>query len=354
MRFLTSGESHGKCLTAIIEGIPSGVQIDVDFINEQLKKRQFGIARSTRQNIENDKVKIIAGIRFGLTTGAPLCLEVENIDFKNHIKEMSVEPFSEPIEKITQIRPGHADYAGLIKYKQDDIKNILERASARETVSRVLIGAVSKLILKNFGINFSSKVLKIGTISYENKSELLDLVKKVKEDGDSLGGNFEIIAQNVPIGLGSCMNWDKKLDGLIAQAIMSIQAIKSVEIGAGTTCLELKGSQMQDEIFCENGKIFRKTNNAGGIEGGISNGEDIVVKATVKPIPTIRSSLNSVDFATKKEVKAHFERSDICAVESASIVAENVLATVICNAFLEKFTSDNLSDIKKVFEVINA
>lgn len=353
-RFLTSGESHGICLNAIIEGMPSNVSIDNDFINSELAKRQKGYGRGARMQIETDKAKILSGVRFGKTTGAPICLEIENKDWQNWTIPMSVSPVDlddpdvrEAVEakKITRVRPGHADLSGAIKYNHDDVRNILERSSARETASRVAVGAVAKCLLKEFDITGSSKVLQIGTAFDEDSMK--KEIDSAKEKGDTLGGCFEVRFKNLPVGLGSFVNWDRRLEGRLAQALMSIPAVKAVEVGAGCKAASLAGSQMHDEIFFENGKYLRKTNNAGGIEGGMTNGEDVVLKVTMKAIPTMKQPLQSVDIKTKEPYTAHFERSDTCAVEACAVVGEAMCAMVLADAFLEKFGGDSLEEIKK-------
>ena len=355
-RFLTSGESHGICLNAIIEGMPSNVFVDKEFINSELSRRQQGYGRGGRMQIESDTVEIKSGVRFSKTTGAPICLEIKNKDWENWKIPMSVEEvdFCNPetakkVEEktITRVRPGHADLAGAVKYNQQDVRNILERSSARETASRVAVGAVAKCLLKEFGVSCSSKIIQIGTAF--DKAGMKSEIDTAKAEGDTLGGKFEVRFKNLPVGLGSFVNWDRRLDGRLAQAVMSIPAVKSVEIGAGTKSAELKGSQMHDEIFFENGKYFRKTNNAGGIEGGMTNGEEVVITGTMKPIPTLRKPLNSVDIKTKEPYTAHFERSDTCAVEACAVVAESMCAIVFADAFLEKFGADSLEELKKNF-----
>lgn len=376
-RFLTSGESHGKCLNAIIEGVPAGIRINEDFINNELKRRQAGYGRGGRMTIETDKVKILSGVRLGKSIGSPICLEITNKDWENWTVSMSssdVEKTDENLSliesvKIKNARPGHADLAGAIKYDHEDIRNILERSSARETAMRVAVGAIAKCILKEFDIDGISYVKQIGSVKsnlavnpFEVLSELeyndlrvadkniyqemKDLIDKAKEEGDTLGGSFEVRFRNIPIGLGSHVHWDRKLDGLIAQAVMSIQAVKSVEIGLGKEVAERSGFNTHDEIFSENNKYIRKTNNAGGIEGGISNGEDIIVNASMKAIPTMRKPLNSVQIDTKENVEAHFERSDTCAVSACAVVAESMVAIVLADAMLEKFSHDSLNEMK--------
>lgn len=382
-RYLTSGESHGMCLNAIIEGIPSGFSIDEEYINSQLAKRQSGYGRGARMKLETDKVKIKSGVRFGKTTGAPICLEIENKDFENWKIPMSIEELNfndiailkQVAEKsFTKARPGHADFAGSKKYNLEDLRDVLERASARKTAIEVAVGAVAECILREFGIVGFSHVTQIYNVKLDlnsqnptlikeksEKSEMRcadelitemmkDRIDKAKEDGDTLGGKFEVIFGNLPVGLGSYVHWDRALDGMIAQAVMSIPGIKAVEIGKGVEAAETLGSEMHDEIFVEKNSIYRKTNNAGGIEGGMTNGEPIVVKATMKPIPTMRKSLNTVDLLNNEQTQAHFERSDTCAVPACSVVAQARVATVILSELLEKFGGDSLKEIKKNYE----
>lgn len=361
-RFLTAGESHGKCLTAIIEGVPAGIKINPDNINAQLARRQQGYGRGSRMQIEKDKVIINSGVRHGYTTGAPVTLVIENRDWQNWTIPMSVEPvdIENPEVKqlvqekrITHVRPGHADLSGAIKYNHKDVRDVLERSSARETAIRVAVGAFAQELLKEFNIDIFSHVVQIGSISVNKKNlpqdyiylrekaensdlrcaddkaceKIKQLIDRTKEEGDALGGIFEVIATNLPVGLGSFVHWDRKLDGQIAQAIMSIPAIKSVSIGLGEDAGKLPGTEVHDEIFPEEnaGTYTRKTNNAGGIEGGMSNGMPIVVKAAMKPIPTLKKPLKSVNIETGEEHIAHYERSDVCAVPAASVVGEAML-----------------------------
>lgn len=348
-RFLTSGESHGKSLNGIIDGVPAGFDIDLEYINQELKRRQGGYGRGGRMQIETDRVEILSGIRFGKTTGAPICLEILNKDYQNWLEIMSVvDNGNQENEKMfTQPRPGHADFAGAVKYDLKDLRDILERSSARKTAMDVAIGAVAKQILKEFDVTCASEIVFIGGESQQEK--IIQKIDEAKSQGDTLGGKFEVTFKNLPIGLGSHIQWDKKLDGQIAQAVMSIPAVKSVEIGLGEEAANVFGSDMHDEIFVEDGKYFRKTNNAGGIEGGMTNGEDIVVKAVMKPIPTMKKPLSTVDFKTKTQTEAHFERSDVCAVEACSVVAEAMIACVLVDAFLDKFGKDNIKEIKQSY-----
>lgn len=378
-RFLSSGESHGISLNAIIEGVPAGFKIKNDFIDSELARRQVGYGRGARMSIEKDKASILSGVRFGISTGSPICLEIKNKDFENWKIPMStleVEQTEENIslineKTITKIRPGHADFAGAIKYNHTDIRNVLERSSARETATRVAVGAVAKLILKEFGIDAFSYVTQIGDVKIDENiqvdkeiiessdlrcpdeaaAELMRAeIDKAKENGDTLGGSIRVVLKNVPIGLGSFVHWDRKLDGLLAQALMSIQAVKAVEFGLGNGCALQFGSETHDEIFYNEDGFYRNTNNAGGIEGGMTNGEDIVINITMKAIPTMKKPLQSVDIISKEPYQAHFERSDTCAVPACGVVAESMAVVVILNSFLEKFGSDNYNEIKSNFE----
>ena len=334
-RFLTAGESHGKCLTAIIEGIPSGFEINPDFINNELKRRQSGYGRGDRMKIETDTVEITSGVRFGRTLGSPVTLVIQNKDYENWQKIMSISPEDYTEEKsFSKCRPGHADYAGSVKYNAKDLRNILERSSARKTAIEVAVGALAKQILNQFNIKCSSKILQIGK-ALENFEQEID---NAKAQGDTLGGKFEVIFENLPVGLGSHVHWDRMLDGKIAQAVMSIPAIKVVEIGKNP--LGYFGSEYHDEMFLEDEKVIRKTNHAGGIEGGMTNGEPLVVKAVMKPIPTLKKPLKTVDLKDMTECEAHFERSDTCAVEACSVVAESRIAIILADEILQKFGKD--------------
>ena len=343
-RFLTAGESHGKCLTAIIEGVPAGITIDIDFINNELKRRQQGYGRGERMQIENDTVEITSGVRFGKTLGSPITLVIQNRDFESWKKIMSIAPEDVTDERaFSTYRPGHADYAGSVKYNQTDLRNILERSSARKTAIEVAVGAIAKLILKELNITGFSKVLQIGSAccpaDFEQEVDIM------RGKGDTVGGKFVVVYKNLPIGLGSHVHWDRGIDGKLAQAIMSIPAVKVVEIG--TNPLGYQGSAYHDEIFINNGEIERKTNNAGGIEGGMTNGEDLVVFGVMKPIPTMKTPLKTVDSQTKEQTEAHFERSDVCAVEACSVVAEARVAWVLVDEILRKFGGDSIDELRK-------
>ncbi|SNX52828.1 chorismate synthase [Thermoanaerobacterium sp. RBIITD] len=342
MRYLTSGETHGEALAAIIEGLPSNLYVDKNFIDNELKRRQSGYGRGERMAIEKDTIHILSGIRNNKTTGAPLCFLIKNRDYENWKDK--------EIPEITKPRPGHADLSGAIKYNQRDMRNILERASARETAARVAIGSIAKLLLNNFGITVKSKVLEIG--GKKNEEEWKLRIDEAKKDGDTLGGIIEITIDGVPIGLGSHTQWDRKLDAILAYNIMSVQAIKGVEFGMGFYAAKNSGLMVHDEIYY-NGKFYRKTNNAGGIEGGISNGMPIVIKAAMKPIPTLRKPLKSVDINTKEEIEAVYERSDVTAVEAASVVLEAVCAWVIADECTKKFGGDSISEMLNNYNLYN-
>lgn len=343
-RFLTAGESHGKSLTAIIEGIPSGFVINPDFINKELKRRQGGYGRGGRMKIESDTVEITSGVRFGKTLGSPITLVIQNKDFENWQKIMSADPKDFTEEKaFSKYRPGHADFAGSVKYNQTDLRNILERSSARKTAIEVAVGALAKQILEQFNIKCHSRIIQIG--QGKTEEEFKNEIDKAKEAGDTLGGKFEVIYENLPIGLGSFVHWDRMLDGKIAQAVMSIPAVKSVSIG-NQNAYKMMGSEFHDQMYLENGKIVRKTNNAGGIEGGMTNGEPLVITAVMKPIPTLRKPLKTIDLKNMEQTEAHFERSDTCAVEACSVVAENRIACVLLDEFLLKYGGDNFEEIK--------
>ena len=372
-RFLTGGESHGKGLVAIVEGMVADLPIEEGYINKELKRRQQGYGRGPRMKIEEDKAEIMAGVRYGLTTGSPIALFITNRDWQNWQEQLSISPIEKEVEAVTCPRPGHADLAGVTKYGLNDIRPIMERASARETATRVAVGAIARRLLEELGIVIHSHTVAIGQHHWERgnassldwqkveaspvrcanaklENAMMAAIDEAKANGDTLGGIFEVIADGVPIGLGSHVSWDRRLDGQIAQAIMSINAVKGVEIGAGFALAELKGSQAHDVI--EPGPRSkakglpwqRATNRAGGIEGGISNGEEIIVKAAVKPIATLASPLPSIDLRSGEKAKAHYERSDICVVPAAGVIAEAILAIVLADACLEKFGGDNLKE----------
>ncbi|MBQ7287545.1 MAG: chorismate synthase [Candidatus Gastranaerophilales bacterium] len=363
IRFLTSGESHGQALNAILEGIPFGYELDFDFINSELSARQGGVGRGGRMQIEKDTIKIKSGVRFGVTTASPIALEIANKDWQNWTYPMSVEKIdfdsldenlkAEIIEKleekkISKFRPAHADLAGSIKYGFEDIRYVLERSSARETATRVALGAICQNILKNYNIEFDFEILQIGECT--NKDDFEKYIKEYQEQGDSLGGIIKLTIKNTPVGLGSFVHWDKRLDSKLAGALMSIPAIKSVEVGLGKQYATISGFNSHDEIYFENEKHSHHTNNSGGIEGGMSNGEDIILTIAMKPIPTMKKALNSIEIKTHNETQAHFERADNCAVEACGVVAKNMSAIVILDEFLEKFGKDCKKDIDLSFE----
>lgn len=372
LRFLDAGESHGKCLLGIIEGLPAGLCLNEENINLDLKRRQGGYGRGERMKIEQDRVEILSGLIDGKTIGSPLGLMIKNKDWENW-QEKEYPPLS-----IS--RPGHADFAGAIKYGFKDVRKVLERASARQTAMRVAIGSVAQQFLEEFNLNVYSYVLSIGQVKARriasfnpkikaeiNKSPVYCIdgiasigmcreIDRAQEKGDTLGGVFEVVISGVPVGLGSYAQWDRRLDARLAAAFMSIPGVKAVEIGEGVEASKKKGSAVHDEIFIRDklnsnsSRYYRKTNRAGGIEGGVTNGEEVVIRAYLKPIPTLFNPLRSIDFAAKKETNAIYQRSDICVVPAASVVGESVAAWEIAVAFLEKFGGDSLAEIKKNYE----
>ncbi len=373
LRYLTAGESHGELLMGIIEGMPAGLLIRITDIDRDLARRQVGYGRGSRMKIEKDAVKIFTGVRWGRTLGSPIGLMIRNKDWENWRDKMSPDPmFLNSADPVTRPRPGHADLAGALKYNTTDIRNILERSSARETAMRVAVGAVAKRMLEEFGIEVITHVLSIDGVfakvpkvtAHELKkmAEASELrcadpeaekrmkrrIDEARHAGDSLGGMFEVIITGVPAGLGSHTQWDRKLDGKLAAALMSIQAIKGVEVGAGFGAANRPGSMVHDEIFWSKKEgFYRKTNMAGGIEGGISNGEPIMLRAAMKPIPTLMKPLRSVDIISKRPFKASVERSDVCAVPAAGVVAEAAVAFEIASAMIEKFGGDSMDEMKR-------
>lgn len=338
IRLLTAGESHGKSLVAILQGIPAGLRIDKKIIDKELARRQSGLGRGKRMKIEKDKVEILSGLMKQKTIASPICLKIDNRDF-------SIDKLS----AITSPRPGHADLAGALKYGFTNIRSVLERASARETAMRVAAGAVCKILLKEFRINIVSKLLSIG--GEKTASEIKKAINQARRENDTLGGVFEVVAKGVPVGLGSYVQSNLRLDARLAAAIMSIPGIKAVEIGLGCDSAYRLGSEVHDEIFYSKNKgFFRKTNNAGGIEGGISNGEPMIIRGFMKPISSLPAPLDSVNIVSKKPTKATVQRADTSAVEAAGVIAENAVAIVLADAFLEKFGSDSLSQIKQSYQ----
>ncbi len=379
MRYITAGESHGPELTAIIEGLPAGLPLTAADINHELARRQTGYGRGGRMLIEKDQVRITSGIRHGKTLGSPVTLVVENKDWKNWTKVMAIEEVPEKDRKLRRVarpRPGHADLVGGMKYRHQDLRNVLERSSARETTMRVAIGAIAKKILKELGIEVAGHVTMLGGIkaaipdgltvqeiaerSEASEVRVLDpsveeeikqLIDQTKRNGDTIGGVVEVLIGGVPAGLGSYVQWDKKLDAKIAQAVVSINAFKGVEFGVGFEAGVLPGSQVMDEILWDQQKGYtRRSNNLGGFEGGMTNGEPIVVRGVMKPIPTLYKPLQSVDIDSKEPYKASVERSDSTAVPAASVVCENVVATVVANEILEKFPSDSFEELQKAVQ----
>lgn len=375
LRYLTSGESHGQGLITIIDGIPSNIELNIDEINEELRKRQGGYGRGGRMKIEKDKINIIGGVRGKKTIGAPISFEIKNKDFENWEKYMS--PMNDIDEKgkiVENVRPGHADLVGCLKYDFDDARNVLERSSARETASRVAVGAICKQVLKNFDIEFLSHVVQIGEIKDDkiydfdyikenvDNSEIRcvnkDLEEKIKskidkcrKEGDTLGGIIEVRVKNLIPGLGSYTHFDKKIDGHLSMHLMATQAIKGVEIGLGFETATLTGSDVMDEIlYNEENGITRKSNNLGGIEGGMTTGEEIIIRCAMKPIPTLYKPLDTININTLEKYKASVERSDSCAVPACSIVCENVVAFVICKFFLDKIGGDSLEDLQNNYK----
>ncbi|MBE8955562.1 MAG: chorismate synthase [Quinella sp. 2Q5] len=341
VRFISGGESHGKLLVCILEGLPAGLTVTSDFINGELKRRQGGYGRGGRMKIETDTVEILSGVRFGQTLGSPITLSVVNRDWLNWSDRMSAEG-DEVGERVTNARPGHADLAGAAKFNRSDVRDILERSSARETTMRVAAGAVCKIFLLECGVDITSEVLSVGgAVGDENIRNRID---DAKARGDTVGGVFEVRVKGVPAGLGSHIQWDRRLDASFAAAFMSIQAIKGVELGDGFANADRLGSEVHDEIFVDGGKIFRRTNRAGGFEGGMTNGEDLIIRAAMKPIPTLMTPLATVDIATRQPTVAVKERSDTCAIWAASVVGEAMAAIVTANAFTEKFGGDALTD----------
>ena len=375
-RFVTAGESHGKCLTGVVEGLPSGIDVDPEFVNFELYRRQLGYGRGGRMQIEKDRIEFVSGVRHGKTIGSPICFTIQNRDWSHWQIPMSAEPVPENsnIRPLTRPRPGHADLAGSLKYQTHDARNILERASARETAARVAVGALCKLFVRVFEIRIGSHILAIGgsrvSANYEclepnaifalkpdsalhcadpdAEQRMISEIDQARSAGDTLGGILEVVAAPVPPGLGSHTQWDRKLDGQLAQALMSIPAAKAVEIGTGIRSATSRGSDVQDEIFYDSEKheFYRKTNRAGGTEGGISNGSEIRARVYMKPIPTLRKPLMSADLVTKEPSEAAFERSDTCVVPAAGVIAESMLAIVLARNLLDKLGGDSIEETK--------
>lgn len=386
IRFLTAGESHGKALTTIVDGFPSNFKLDAEYINHQLKRRQFGYGRGLRMKIENDKVEILSGVRFGKTLGTPISLLIKNNDWENWQTRMSVSEVDEQVEKITIPRPGHADLVGVSKYNFDDIRNSIERSSARETAARVAACSVARKFLEEFGIHIGSYVESIGGIysrddfsqklfnndlpstftgkrlnklsdksvvrvlDSDQEKRIINKIKLAKKNGDTLGGTFIVVATGIPSGLGSFVQYDRRIDADIAHSIMSINAVKGVEIGAGFYSAENFGSVSHDEIIISNKKFSRKLNRAGGVEGGITTGLPIVVRGAMKPIATLMSPIESVDLSKMRKVLARRERSDFVAVPACAVIAESMLAWSLAKYFLEKFGGDSIEETKDNYQ----
>ena len=371
LRYLTSGESHGKSLISILDGIPANIELNIDEINYELEKRQGGYGRGGRMKIEKDKINILGGVRGKRTLGGPISIEIKNKDYENWIQYMNpMDNVDFESKKVEKVRPGHADLVGCLKYDFEDARNVLERSSARETASKVAVGAICKQVLKNFNIDFTSHVIQIGSIKDNNiykfdyikenvdksvvrcvnkeiESQIIKEIDKVKFEGDTLGGVVEIRVKNLIPGLGLYTQFDKKIDGELAMHLMSVQAIKGVEIGIGFDVASNPGSFVMDEIYYDNENgIKRKTNKLGGIEGGMTTGEEVIIRCAMKPIPTLYKPLKSVNINTLESFSASIERSDNCAVPACSVVCENVVAFVICKYFLDKIGGDNLNDLK--------
>jgi chorismate synthase len=374
-RFLTAGESHGEALTAVIDGVPAGLPLTLADIDADLARRQRGYGRGGRMKIERDQVRLVSGVRWGQTLGSPITLQIANRDWENWKATMSVAPPEPGVaqKEVTRPRPGHADLAGAMKYGHHDIRNVLERSSARETTARVAVAGVAKRVLGEFGITILSHVVEIGGARIpesldlpweevrrraeasgvrcadpETEAAIITAIDQAKAKGDTLGGVFEVVALGCPVGLGSYVQWDRRLDGRLAQAFCSIQAIKGAELGLGFESARRPGSAVHDEILFDAQSGFRRSsNNAGGLEGGVTNGQPVIVRAAMKPLSTLRTPLKSVDLATKEAVEAVVERSDVCAVPAAGIVGEAMMAIVLAQAFLDKFGGDSVDEIRR-------
>ena len=375
LRFLTAGESHGKALVAILEGMPAALPITEEYIERDMRRRQGGYGRSKRQQLEVDRAELISGVRHGLTLGSPIAMLIQNRVWEDWQEVMQVGPYDGEPKKVTRLRPGHADLPGTMKYGFDDVRNVLERASARETAARVAVGAVCRRFLEEFGVEVHSYTVSIGDVNAapegntdwtaveesavrssdpQAEGRMVAAIDAAREAGDTLGGAFEMVATGVPIGLGSHVMWDRKLDGRLAQAVMSIHAVKGVEIGGGFAVAAGPGSEAHDVIVPEaqwDGRPWRRaTNRAGGLEGGMTNGEPVVVRGALKPISTLSNPLPSADLHTGEEIQAHYERSDVCTVPAAGVIGEAMVAIVLAGAMLEKFGGDSLGEALRAFE----
>jgi chorismate synthase len=370
--FSTAGESHGPAEVALVHGVPAGLRLTAADVNRDLSRRQKGYGRGGRQKIEKDEVEFLGGVRHGYTLGSPVAMLIRNRDYANWEHRMTPEPVGDPPQKITLPRPGHADLAGMQKYDFDDLRNVLERSSARETTARVAAGGVAKKLLAEFGVEIDSAVYRIGAVAYPKEQAALDAATsdesevrcpdpdvsermKAEIDAaryarDALGGEFVVVARGCPPGLGSYVDWRDKLDARLAAAMMSINAIKGVEFGMGFGLAARRSSEVQDEILSQNGRLARNSNRLGGFEGGMTNGEPVVVAAAMKPISTIAKALRTVDLATGEPTRAFKERADSCAVPAAAVIGESMAAIVLAEAFLEKFGMDNMTDIRAAYD----
>jgi chorismate synthase len=378
LRFLTAGESHGPCLTMIVEGLPAGLPVEKTIIDADLRRRQGGYGRGGRMKIEKDAVRFLSGVRHGKTLGSPITMQIENLDWANWQERMSTAPIDEPTEPVTSVRPGHADFTGAMKYGHDDIRNVIERSSSRETASRVAVGGLCRQLLSQFGITIHSHVLSIVEVGYERQhfltrdaysdamwdaveaspmrcadaaltDKMIARILEAKQHGDTCGGTFEVVACGVPIGLGSFSQWDRRLSARLGLAMMSIPSAKAMEIGSGFDAAATTGSHVHDVLrHAEDGSWFHLTNNAGGIEGGITNGEPVVARVGVKPIPTLAHPLPSVDLASGANIDAsRYERSDVCVVPAAGVVGEAMMSLVLTEALIEKYGGDSLEEMKR-------
>jgi chorismate synthase len=380
-RFLTAGESHGPCLTMVVEGLPAGLVLEKAIVDADLRRRQGGYGRGGRMKIEKDAIRFLAGVRHGKTLGSPITMQIENLDWVNWEERMNAGPVDAPIEAVTRVRPGHADFTGSIKYGHDDVRNAIERSSSRETASRVAVGGLCRQFLASFDIAVHSHVLSIVDVGYEGPramtreaysdemwlaveespmrcadaslaEKMIARILEAKKEGDTCGGVFEVVATGVPIGLGSYSQWDRRLSARLGMAMMSIPSVKAMEIGAGFDATRTTGSHVHDVLrHAEDGTWFHLTNNAGGIEGGITDGEPIVVRVGVKPIPTLAHPLPSVDLATGENIdQGRYERSDVCVVPAAGVVGEAMMAIVLTEALLEKFGGDSISETLRNYQ----
>lgn len=379
-RFLTAGESHGPALTIIVEGLPAGMPVEKSVIDEDLRRRQGGYGRGGRMKIEKDAVRFLSGVRHGKTLGAPITMQIENRDWVNWEERMSATPVEAEIEPVTRVRPGHADFTGAIKYGHSDIRNVIERSSSRETAARVAVGGLCRQLLAHFAISIHSHVLSIVDVGYETPramtrqaypdgmweavevspmrcadaaltEKMIARILEAKQHGDTCGGVFEVVAFGLPIGLGSYSQWDRRLSARLSMAMMSIPSAKAMEIGAGFAASSTTGSHVHDVLRSEDHHWLHLTNNAGGIEGGISNGEPVVVRVGVKPIPTLAHPLPSIDLASGENIDAsRYERSDVCVVPAAGVVGEAMMAIVLTEACIEKYGGDSLDEMKRHYE----